>query len=116
VRGLAVASLGYRQASRATIGYALACQEIPDVIVVDVLLPDADGLVLCKQLRANPQIADIPILALTDHDGAYARPQYARSDLIGVLMKPCSADRLLAALREAIVRVPSPIANDSPAY
>jgi twitching motility two-component system response regulator PilH len=93
------------QASRAMLGYALACQEIPDVIVVDVVLPDADGLALCQQLHANPQTAGIPILVLTDDDGAYARAQFARSDLTGVLMKPCSTDRLLAALREAVARV-----------
>src|SRR5262249_57719709 len=37
----------------------------PDLIVLDVLLPDIDGLEVCKALRRNPQTATIPIVMLT---------------------------------------------------
>ena len=93
------------QARGAKIGYALACKEVPDAIVVDVLLPDGDGVLLCQWLRRNPLTASIPVIVITADDSAYARAQAARSELTGVFMKPCSADRLLAALREAVARV-----------
>jgi twitching motility two-component system response regulator PilH len=93
------------QARGAKIGYALACKEVPDAIVVDVLLPDGDGVLLCQWLRRNPLTASIPVIVITGDDSAYARAQAARSELTGVFMKPCSADRLLAALREAVARV-----------
>lgn len=62
------------KATRGEDGYALACGERPDIILLDVLLPDVDGLALCQRLRMNPVTADIPVLVLTGDDAAYARP------------------------------------------
>ena len=81
------------QATRGESGCELAFRERPDVIVMDVLLPDADGLDLAHRLRINPQTEHIPIIVLTGDDTAYARAQLARSELTDVLMKPCPADR-----------------------
>ena len=92
------------KATRGETGYALADSERPDVIIVDVLLPDVDGLAICHRLRANPSTASIPVIVLTGDDGAYARAQLVRSELTGVLLKPCPADRLLSALQMAIER------------
>ena len=89
-------------ATRAESGYEVACTEGPDAIVLDVLLPDGDGLALCARLRANAATRAIPIVVLTADDGAYARAQSVRSELTDVLLKPCSADRLLSAIRSAI--------------
>jgi two-component system response regulator RpaA len=96
---------GVLQATGAKIGYAVACKQVPDAIVVDVLLPDGDGVLLCQWLRRNERTAAIPVIVITGDDAAYSRAQAARSELTGVFMKPCSADRLLAALREAVARV-----------
>ncbi len=40
-------------------------QERPDVIVLDIMLPDLDGYAICHQLKEDPQSSDIPILILT---------------------------------------------------
>jgi twitching motility two-component system response regulator PilH len=93
-----------RTATRGETGYAMACAEKPDVIVIDVLLPDVDGLTICERLGRNPDTALIPVVVLTGDDHAYARAQQARSELVGVLLKPCPADRLLAAVHDAIER------------
>ena len=92
------------RATRGETAYALACEYRPDAIVMDVLLPDADGLAVCDQLRANPATARIPIIILTGDDSAYARAKLQRSALNALFMKPCPADRLLAVLREATVK------------
>jgi cyclic di-GMP phosphodiesterase len=53
-------------------------EQVPDVIVLDVALPDVDGITLCRRLRANPPTADVPIVLLTgssetsDEDGRAA--------------------------------------------
>ena len=93
------------RATGAMLAYALACQQVPDVVVVDLLQSDGDGLLLCQWLRRNELTAGIPVIVITRDDAAYTRAQVARSELTGVLIKPCLADRLLEALREAIARV-----------
>ena len=39
--------------------------ERPDLILLDIMLPDCDGLELCKSIRADPQLQDTPIIFLT---------------------------------------------------
>jgi len=89
-------------ATRGEAGYGLACREHPDVIVLDVLLPDVDGLTVCEWLQSNPVTASIPLIVLTGDDGAYGRAHAEGSRFAAVLTKPCSADRLLAAIRSAL--------------
>jgi len=70
----------------------------PHVIVLDVKMPVLDGCDVVKELRADPDTADIPIALFT---GALC-PNNAR-DLCGadvVVEKPCPPDRLLAVVRQ----------------
>lgn len=39
--------------------------EKPDLIVLDVMMPDKDGYTVCKELKADPDLCDIPVLLLT---------------------------------------------------
>ncbi len=43
----------------------LCRRERPDLIILDVMLPDVDGLELCKAIRGNPELAHIPVIFLT---------------------------------------------------
>ncbi len=43
----------------------LCRRERPDLILLDVMLPDSDGLELCKAIRQNPELAPLPIIFLT---------------------------------------------------
>lgn len=89
------------KATRGETGYALACSARPDAIVVDVLLPDADGLELCERLLASEQTQSAALVVLTGDDAAFERAATMRL-LDAVLKKPCSADRLLLVLHRAI--------------
>jgi len=46
-------------------GLEKAKTEDPDLIVLDVMMPDKDGYAVCKELKADPQYTKIPILLLT---------------------------------------------------
>lgn len=94
-------------ATRGEQGYELATTLQPGAIVVDVVLPDVDGLAVCDRLRANPQTASIPLVVLTGDDAALERAHAMRERVQDVLAKPCSAERLLAVLRSATVRPPA---------
>jgi DNA-binding response OmpR family regulator len=43
----------------------LCRRERPDLILLDVMLPDSDGLDICKAIRRNPELADVPMIFLT---------------------------------------------------
>jgi DNA-binding response OmpR family regulator len=91
-------------ATRAESGYTLALQAVPQVIVIDALLPDGDGLEVARRLQQHAATARVPIIVLTGDESAYARAQRDRSELTGVLLKPCRGDKLLAAIHAAIER------------
>ena len=53
-------------ASMAEDGYALAEESPPDLILLDVNLPDATGFQMCGRFRQNPMTESIPIIMMTD--------------------------------------------------
>lgn len=60
---------GYRtfQAGNGNEAMSLAEKEHPDLILMDIQLPGADGLTITRTLKANPHTCDIKIIALTAH-------------------------------------------------
>ena len=46
-------------------GLQKARSEAPDAVILDVMMPDKDGFEVCKEMKADPQLAEIPILLLT---------------------------------------------------
>ena len=58
---------GYRTISAATgkDGLARALSDHPDLVILDLMLPEMDGLEVCKRLRTDPKTAALPILMLT---------------------------------------------------
>jgi two-component system phosphate regulon response regulator PhoB len=58
---------GFEVATGATgaEGLAAAQKTKPDVVVLDLMLPDTSGYEVCKQIRADPQLADVGVLMLT---------------------------------------------------
>ena len=57
-------------ASTGTTGLEEARPKQPDLIVLDVDLPEMDGYTLCRTLKGDPLTADIPIVMLTKRDDA----------------------------------------------
>ncbi|GAA3343230.1 hypothetical protein GCM10020358_81090 [Amorphoplanes nipponensis] len=70
----------------------------PDLIVTDVDMPHLDGVQFCRAVRADPELADIPIMVLT----GYLPPSDPRLAAVGattVMTKPFGVHELIAALR-----------------
>ncbi|PST81578.1 response regulator [Pedobacter yulinensis] len=66
----------------------------PHVIVMDIMLPDSDGRTLLKELRGNPQTAEIPVLMISAryHSGNYDEGGLKANDF---LAKPFDIDALM---------------------
>ena len=58
---------GYRtiEATTAGEGVRLAREELPILVLMDIQLPDFDGITALKQLRADPATRDLPVLAVS---------------------------------------------------
>jgi len=73
---------------------------VPDVVLVDVIMPGMDGLTLCKRIRQDPVTARVPVIILSAHDGFLdkVRGKMAGSDRY--LTKPFEPAALVRAVRE----------------
>lgn len=54
-------------------GFKLAKKEKPDLIILDILLPEKNGIFFLKQQMKDPEIASIPVVALSNYDHPEAR-------------------------------------------
>jgi two-component system, cell cycle response regulator DivK len=74
----------------------------PDLILMDIQLPDADGLEFTKELKADPATADIPVIALTAH----AMPLHERAaraaGCVGFIAKPWTPEALSRDVRAVL--------------
>lgn len=60
-------------AGTATEAIALALAQPPDIILLDVMLPDIDGIELCRRVRIEPLLAEVPVIMITSLSGPDAR-------------------------------------------
>ncbi|HKD76422.1 MAG TPA: response regulator transcription factor, partial [Ktedonobacterales bacterium] len=95
-------------------GLAKARTLHPQVIILDILLPGVDGLNICRQLRADPETADIPIIMLTAKDEIRDRVVGLETGADDYLTKPFSFDELLARVRALLRRQQRAFAADTP--
>jgi two-component system response regulator MprA len=76
----------------------------PDVIVLDVMLPDLDGMEVCRRLRSTEATAEIPILMLTARDDVDDRVAGLESGADDYLVKPFKFEELLARVKALLRR------------
>ena len=78
-----------------------ARERMPDLAILDVMLPGLDGIEVCRRLRAE---GDLPILMLTARDGTADRVKGLDSGADDYLVKPFAYEELLARVRALLRR------------
>jgi DNA-binding response OmpR family regulator len=77
----------------------------PDLVVLDVHLPDVSGLEVCRRLKSAPATAAIPILSVTaSHPGSQERLEALAAGADGYLTRPVDPAVLFATLRALLRR------------
>jgi two-component system cell cycle response regulator DivK len=81
---------GFRtlEATNATDGLSLAAAHAPDLILMDIQLPDMDGATALGRLRAEPDTKEIPVVALTAFAMHSDRERLLQAGFDGYLAKP----------------------------
>lgn len=102
-----LSNAGYKVIAKNTSvdGIKAAQKLIPDVILLDIMMPGMDGYEVCNALKNDPKTADIPVIFLTGKD---SRDDSGRSFQVGgdlFVKKPFSCERLLDIVKIVLVSV-----------
>jgi two-component system response regulator RpaA len=92
------------EAPDGTKGQALALQLLPDLIVLDLMLPQVDGLTICQRLRRDERTTEIPVLMLTALGQTKDKVNGFNAGADDYLTKPFEIDELLARVRALLRR------------
>jgi CheY-like chemotaxis protein len=93
---------GYRTLEATTGGEAvdMASEHTPDLVLMDIQLPDLDGVQALHRLRANVRTATIPVLALTAQAMQGDRERFLAEGFDGYVSKPVNVRELLGIVRQ----------------
>lgn len=91
-------------ASDGPSGVDIAKRERPDLILLDVMMPRAPGLEVCRQLRAEPSLLDIPIILLTASDDPELEDKGRKAGATMTMRKPFGSANILTAIEQALGR------------
>jgi len=81
-----------------------AFEVLPDVILMDLSLPELDGWAATRRLKADPRTSEIPIVALTGHAMSAERERALEAGCDDVITKPVVPKELLAEVERQIAR------------
>ena len=97
-----LARTSYRlvEANDGESGVAMAQQEIPELILMDVQLPKLSGLDATRALKSDPRTSHIPIIVITSFALSGDREKAAIAGADNYLAKPYSPRELLALVRQ----------------
>ena len=82
----------------------LARRENPDLIIMDLKMPDLDGWETSRRLKADPQSADIPIIALTAFAMRGDEERARKAGCDAYLSKPCRPQAIREVVRRFVER------------
>ena len=92
---------GFRtlEATTGASAVALAAEHVPDLVLMDIQLPDIDGIEALARLRGDQRTASIPVLALTAQAMHGDRERFLSAGFDGYLSKPVNIVELVGAVR-----------------
>ncbi|MDX2098468.1 MAG: response regulator [Leptolyngbyaceae cyanobacterium bins.59] len=91
---------GLLTAENGRTALALAQTERPDLILLDIALPDVDGMTVAQELRRNPETSTIPIIAVTALAKPEDREQILEAGCNEYLSKPYELEALEALIQK----------------
>lgn len=107
VLGFKLREAGYTPilAKDGTRAIAIAREKHPDLIVLDLMLPEVDGLEVCKILRRDPSTASIPVIMLTARAAEMDRVLGLELGADDYVTKPFSPRELVIRIRKQLARM-----------
>jgi CheY-like chemotaxis protein len=97
--------LTVRKAGSGAEALTLLADDVPDLCIVDVMMPFVDGLAMLRRMRASPRTAAVPVIMVT---AVLLEKLPPIPGCVGMFAKPLRIDDLLACLREVLADRASP--------
>lgn len=82
--------------------FALAMADPPDLVLMDVMLPNVDGVEATRRFRAHPGLAKVPVMMLTGKSGREVVIESRRAGATDFLVKPIDRQVLITKVREML--------------
>lgn len=89
-------------ASDGDTGIKAAEQQVPDLIILDIMMPRMDGYSFLKELRGLPKIKNTPVLMLSGKEEEKVRDLFAFQKISGYIEKPFELDDLVDKVKEIL--------------
>ncbi len=102
---IALAEVGHFQVSLASSGQEalnLAQQEQPDLVLLDVMMPEMDGFAVLIKLQKDPKTSAIPVIFMTASVTADEQQQYRTLGVRGVIAKPFDPMTLAEQIKQIL--------------
>lgn len=91
-----------KTASNAQEALNVSYEDQIDLFILDVSMPEIDGLELCRTLRQLPQFQDSPIVMLTSRDGTFDKVKGKIAGATEYLTKPFNTEELREVIRQVL--------------
>ncbi len=113
-----LAKAGYRivQAADGEEAMTVAKEEHPDIVILDWMLPSLSGIEVCRQMRRDGELANIPIIMLTAKGEEQDRVHGLEVGADDYMPKPFSPAELLARIRAVLRRIRPALAEEALSY
>ena len=95
------------EAEDGLIALAAIAERMPDVLLLDVMMPNMDGLTVCETLRSKPETAALPIFLLSARTNPEAVELGIHAGADRYLGKPVGREELIQTIREVLENMPS---------
>lgn len=84
------------------IGVKTAESEVPDIILLDIMMPKMDGFSCLKEIRRLSKTKNIPVLMLSGKEEEKVRDLFAFQKISGYIEKPFELDSLITKIKEIL--------------
>jgi len=102
VKGLLTPQFIVKAAVNGMMALKIVEKQPPDLILLDIRMPQMDGFEVCRKLKANTVSADIPVIFLTGESNAESEVDALAAGAVGYITKPINPDTLLAKIDDCL--------------
>ncbi len=101
---LELEGFGYRRALDGETALREVRRQLPSLVLLDLMLPDLDGLEVCRRIRADAATQGVPVVILSALNESRLREMARSLGVLEYLTKPFDPDMLMAAVRRNAAR------------